>query len=60
MKNNNYIQKEFLIVLSVYYKENFSENIAVNLNQPFSKTTEHNQAYIDNMLELLRKTILII
>lgn len=60
MKNNNYIQKEFLIVLSVYYKENFSEDIAVNLIQSFSKTIEHNQAYIDNMLELLRKTILII
>jgi len=47
--------KLLLVGLCNYFKSDFTEDIAVNLIQSFSKTIEHNTAYLANLLQILEK-----
>ncbi len=47
--------KMHLIGLSGYHKEEMNEEIVLKLIQSFAKTVEHNQTYLNSILEMLHK-----
>lgn len=47
--------KLLLVGLCSYYKFDFTEDMAVDLIQSFSKAVEHNTAYLASLLDILKK-----
>ncbi|BCS80915.1 hypothetical protein [Anaerocellum diazotrophicum] len=45
----------FLLVFAAIIKSDFTEDIAADFIQSFSKTIEHNTAYLTNLLQILEK-----